>query len=177
MVHRRVLNDDSLGVGEALNESAFGQGLVVRGRHYLIAERPDSSAFLHRVGSQQLYMHPLAAYGLTNQTYADYSNAYTLTWSALSTQLPLNLHLLTLDQLTANDYLVRVENYFELNEDANYSHPITFDLQSIFDKIGTITNAVELTLGANLNLADLKRLDWLTSDEESSSYDAPRKFH
>ena len=31
MVHRRLLFDDAFGVGEPLNESAYGQGLVVRG--------------------------------------------------------------------------------------------------------------------------------------------------
>lgn len=34
-VHRRLLRDDAFGVGEALNESAFGEGLVVRGTHYI----------------------------------------------------------------------------------------------------------------------------------------------
>lgn len=36
MVHRRLLHDDSFGVGEPLNETAFGKGLVVRGKHYLV---------------------------------------------------------------------------------------------------------------------------------------------
>lgn len=36
MVHRRLLKDDAFGVGEALNESAYGEGLVVRGSHYII---------------------------------------------------------------------------------------------------------------------------------------------
>jgi lysosomal alpha-mannosidase len=174
MVHRRILNDDALGVGEALSETAFGTGLVVRGRHFLIAETPAASALLHRVGSQRLFMNPLATYALIQQTYADYSAAYRQTWSSLTAQLPLNLHLLTLDQLDAKNYLVRVEHYFELNEDANYSQPITFDLQSIFQSIGTINNTVELTLGANLPLANLKRLEWNT-DDESSRMDVPKE--
>lgn len=36
MVHRRLLNDDAFGVNEALNETAYGEGLVARGTHYLI---------------------------------------------------------------------------------------------------------------------------------------------
>jgi hypothetical protein len=36
-VHRRILYDDSWGVDEALNETAFGKGLVARGRHYVMA--------------------------------------------------------------------------------------------------------------------------------------------
>ena len=35
-IHRRLLHDDAFGVGEALNETAFGKGLVARGKHYLI---------------------------------------------------------------------------------------------------------------------------------------------
>ena len=36
MLHRRLLHDDSLGVGEALNETQFGTGLVARGRLVLL---------------------------------------------------------------------------------------------------------------------------------------------
>jgi lysosomal alpha-mannosidase len=173
MVHRRLLYDDARGVKEPLNETAYGEGLVVRGRHILIAEPPASSALYHRVGSQQLYMHPLATFGLTQQTYANYSAAYRLTWSALTDQLPLNVHLLTLDQLGPKDYLVRVEHYFELFEDNTYSQPVSFDLQSIFKAIGTISNTVELTLGANLELAKLQRLNWITNEEETSQMNVP----
>lgn len=35
-IHRNCLHDDSFGVDEALNEQAFGKGLVVRGSHYLV---------------------------------------------------------------------------------------------------------------------------------------------
>lgn len=37
MLHRRLLHDDAFGVGEALNETAYGEGLIVRGRHWLVA--------------------------------------------------------------------------------------------------------------------------------------------
>jgi lysosomal alpha-mannosidase len=176
MIHRRLLYDDALGVGEALNESAFGEGLVVRGKHYLIVEPPASSALYHRVGSQRLFMHRLATFSLPQQPYANYSAAYRQTWSALNDTLPLNVHLLTLDQLGPKDFLVRVENYFELNEDDTYSKNATVNLQSIFQTIGQVTNLVELTLGANLPLAQLQRLNWATADGESSEMNGPSKF-
>jgi lysosomal alpha-mannosidase len=177
MLHRRLLYDDGFGVGEALNESAFGKGLVIRGRHVLAVESPAASAFVHRVLSQQLFMHPLVTFTLTQQTYQDYSAAYRQTWSALTDTLPLNVHLLTLDQLSTKNYLVRVENYFELNEDIAYSRLVTFDLQSIFQSVGTISNTVELTLAANLQLSDLQRLNWVTDDGQLNEMKVPSKFN
>jgi lysosomal alpha-mannosidase len=177
MIHRRLRYDDGFGVNEALSETAYGVGLVVRGRHVLVLQPPESSALIHRVTSQQLYMSPLPTYSLTQQTYDNYSAANRLTWSALIGTLPLNAHLLTLDQLGPKNYLVRLEHYFELNEDNIYSQPITFDLQSIFQSIGTINNAVELTLAANLPLASLQRLNWITNDEQFNQMKNPSKFN
>jgi len=165
MVHRRVLFDEGFFVAEALNETAFGQGLVVRGRHILIVDSPISSVRQHRILAQQLYMHPLATYSLIQESYADYSSTYHLTWSALIDALPLNIHLLTLDQLGSKNYLIRLEHYFELNEDVLYSQPVTFDLQSVFQSIGTITNTLELTLAGNFPLTELRRFNWTTTDQ------------
>jgi len=124
MVHRRILNICGGWFQEALNQTAYGKGLVVRGKHLLIIETPNNSAMVHRTIAQQLYMQPISTFSLINLSYADYSTNYRQTWSALVDTMPRNLHLLTLDQLAAKQYLIRVEHYFELNEDAIYSQPI-----------------------------------------------------
>jgi lysosomal alpha-mannosidase len=177
MVHRRILHDDEMGVGEPLNEIAYGKGLVVSGKHILLVDRPSDSAKLHRIGAQQLFMHPLATYSLPNiSSYANYSAMYHQSWSAVSDVMPLNVHLLTFDQLSPKQYLVRVEHYFELNEDDIYSQPVTIDLQTLFPSIGIISEMIELILSANLPLSDLHRLDWMTQDQQSSHIDMLSKF-
>jgi hypothetical protein len=96
---------------------------------------------------------------------------YRQSWSALSDAMPLNIHLLTFDQLAPKQYLVRVEHYFELNEDQFYSKPVNIDLQTLFKSIGTINQMTELILIANLPLSDLHRLDWMIKDHKSSHGD------
>jgi lysosomal alpha-mannosidase len=172
MVHRRLLSNDSItwALAEPLNETAFGKGLVVRGKHLVIIDTPKNSAFLHRTNAQQFYMQPMSTFSLTNLSYADYSTNYRQTWSSLADTMPINLHLLTLDQLAEKQYLVRVEHYFELNEDANYSQPIEIDLQQLFHSLGQINNVTELILTANMPLAELKRLNWRTTNNELSNW-------
>ncbi len=167
MIHRRIPTDQSP-LGEPLNETEYGQGLVVRGRHLLIIDTPDNSTFFHRTNAQQLFMQPIPTFSLTNLTYANYSASYRQTWSALADPMPHNLHLLTLDQLASKQYLIRVEHYFEAHEDAIYSQPIEVDLQQVFHSIGTITNVTELILTANMALSNLNRLNWTTTENQSS---------
>ncbi|CAM5998738.1 unnamed protein product [Sphagnum balticum] len=69
------MTTDSVSV-KPLNETAFGQGLVVRDKHFLILEPPPNSALIHRVGAQQLFMQPVAAYAFPTTSYANYSGAY-----------------------------------------------------------------------------------------------------
>jgi lysosomal alpha-mannosidase len=168
MIHRRTLYDDSLGVGEPINETAYGKGLVVRGRHYLILEPPESSALYHRSIAQHLFMSPISTYALPNISYTNYSNSYRQTWSALTESLPYNIHLLTFDQWKSKVFLIRIEHYFELNEDSTYSNAVQVDLQILFNTLGKIVDLVELTLGGNLPLNEMKRLVWKTNNNESS---------
>ena len=58
-VHRRCLKDDSRGVGEPLNETGqYGDGLMVRGKHYVLLTTPDMAAVHHRLIGEQVYMQP-----------------------------------------------------------------------------------------------------------------------
>jgi len=176
MVHRRILTNDSItqSLAEPLNETAFGQGLVVRGKHLLVLDTPTNSAAIHRTQAQQFYMQPIATYALTNLSYANYSTNYRQTWSALKQTMPLNLHLLTLDQLASKQYLVRVEHYFEKNEDSIYSQSIEIDLQEVLSSLGEISDMTELVLGGNMALSQLNRLNWTTTENESSYWNIGR---
>ncbi|CAF3755266.1 unnamed protein product [Rotaria sp. Silwood1] len=177
MLHRRILYTDGVSLNEALNETAYGKGLVVRGKHYLFVEPPSNSARMHRISAQSLFLYPLATYSLPDtSSYINYSMIYRQTWSALADIMPLNVHLLTFDQLSPKEYLVRLEHYFELNEDDTYSQPVTIDLQDVFKTIGTIVHVQEMILTANLPLSDLHRLEWITNNGESSHLHMPRKF-
>ncbi|CAF3690205.1 unnamed protein product [Rotaria sp. Silwood1] len=169
MVHRRIPNSDpSSAMTEPLNETAFGKGLVVHGKHLVIIDTPNNSAVIHRTNAQQFYMHPISTFALTNMSYTDYSANYWQTWSALVDTMPYNLHLLTLDPLNSKQYLVRVEHYFELHEDEVYSQPIQIDLQKLLNSLGKIIDITELTLAGNMPLSDMKRLNWTTTENESS---------
>jgi len=60
MVHRRLLRDDFLGVGEALDEPGVdGQGLVTRGRHRVLLSKPQNAAKLHREHGEFMMMAPI----------------------------------------------------------------------------------------------------------------------
>lgn len=60
MLHRRLLQDDSLGMEEPLNELGIDRrGLIIRGKHYLLIGPIDSVIRSTRQLSKQLHMHPI----------------------------------------------------------------------------------------------------------------------
>ena len=96
MVHRRLLYDDAFGVGEPLNEIAFGQGLVVRGKHWF---QYESQGFVqatrrHRFKAQEIYMDAQLTFMPTDKTFEDFQSEHNMDFSALNQALPKNVHLL-----------------------------------------------------------------------------------
>ena len=57
----RILADDHRGVGEPLNETENGRGLVIRGKHYIIFDDAEFSNHIHRALAQEVaYPYQLA---------------------------------------------------------------------------------------------------------------------
>lgn len=84
MVHRRLLHDDSFGVDEALDETAFGQGLVVRGTHLLVLSDSLNSAKRFKPLAQQLYKQPHISFIPTELKFEDWRQSFTMKVICLS---------------------------------------------------------------------------------------------
>eukprot|EP00091_Calanus_sinicus_P009037 TRINITY_DN21403_c0_g1_i1.p1 TRINITY_DN21403_c0_g1~~TRINITY_DN21403_c0_g1_i1.p1 ORF type:complete len:168 (-),score=34.17 TRINITY_DN21403_c0_g1_i1:46-549(-) len=95
MVHRRCLHDDWFGVGESLMEDAYGQGLVVRGQHYLLKGASLSDSRL--LNQEKVLTSQLSFLG-TSLSLEDWLAAGSSTYSALMKDLPTSVQLLTLSK-------------------------------------------------------------------------------
>ncbi|OWF45656.1 lysosomal alpha-mannosidase-like [Mizuhopecten yessoensis] len=177
MVHRRLLADDHRGVGEPLNETGSdGRGLIIRGKHYVFLETIAKSARCHRDLALKLYMAPSLSFMIGQGGQQVWIQNWGVHWTAMKTPLPANVHLLTLekwptpgvDPLDDRGYLLRLEHIYEVDEDPALSQPVTLDLNQIFKFGLQIVN--EVTLGANMPLSQLRRMEWtVIVDKEVSN--------
>lgn len=162
MLHRRMTKDDGRGVGEALNEPGVdGQGLVVRGKHWLSVAPPTEAPALYRARWQTGLLGGglLAAAALpAGTTPAAWLAAHKSSATALGAGpagLPPNVHLMTLQATGPKALLVRLAHTFEAGEDAALSAPVTVPLATLVAGT-TLTSCTELTLVASMPLADVK---------------------
>ncbi|CAD1474134.1 unnamed protein product, partial [Heterotrigona itama] len=147
MVHRRLLKDDAFGVGEALNESAFGEGLVIRGSHYIIGgslKNLDELALEEKTLARRLLLRPWP---------------FIIPATGLAKALPPNVHILTLEPWKDNTVLLRLEHIFEVGETASLSKPVEVNIQDLFATF-TVVSIKETTLGGNQWIQDMNRLKW-----------------
>ena len=162
MVHRRLLVDDARGVGEALNESGvFGDGLIIRGRHWVVFDTVENSSATHRLLGEQLLLRPMLTFHRDRRSFSDYSKNYNTVYTAITKALPANVHLLTLQFIDVNTILLRLEHQFEKNEDHVLSLPVTVSLDGLFTSF-KIDSMTELVLGGNEELSNVHRLVWKT---------------
>ncbi|XP_058452839.1 lysosomal alpha-mannosidase-like isoform X1 [Malaya genurostris] len=164
MVHRRLLHDDAFGVDEALDEQAYGKGLVARGKHYVMfgskkTSSPTLPARERFLQNQILLPNWVFLSDVTNYSYEEWQKRFNNIYSALSLSLPLNVNLMTFEPWKENSLLVRFEHLLEKDEDPMYSKPVRFNLQDIFRSF-SIETIRETTLAGNQWKEDNKRFQF-----------------
>lgn len=127
LIHRRMLEDDYLGVNEALNEPGEdGRGLVTRGQHRLYLKFQDNSGDINGDGSRaKTYRSRMFKLPDTPRSNIEYERDYAI-YRAENLSEP---HFTPSIKLT-NNYLVHDSIYDDLNLQARRSalRPIvTFD--------------------------------------------------
>ncbi|XP_074108776.1 lysosomal alpha-mannosidase II isoform X1 [Cotesia typhae] len=171
MLHRRLLNDDAFGVGEALNETAFGYGLVARGSHSLIAGRIQDLAGValqEKTEAISLALRPWYLFtpaGVSGVTFEQWKARFFMKGSSLKSKLPKNVHILTLEPWKDDTILLRLEHLFEKDEAGALSQSATVNLLDLFANI-EIISVRETSLGGNQWIEEMKRLQWQIESNE-----------
>lgn len=173
MVTRRVLYDDSRGVGETMNETQIigpydgspeqgrhsGDAIVTRGRHFLVLTPPATAASIWRPLQDRVYMQAVPFFGAVKD---DVTNVF----SALSSPLPANVQIVTLEAVETDVVLLRLAHQFGVSEDASLSAPAKVKLGSLF--VGrSISKIDEMALtGIALRSTIIKeRINWKIDGE------------
>uniref|UniRef100_A0A2A4JU30 Alpha-mannosidase n=1 Tax=Heliothis virescens TaxID=7102 RepID=A0A2A4JU30_HELVI len=149
MLHRRLLCDDAFGVGEALNETAKGLGLVVRGKHRVLISKDDITIKKNVLG---LHLGPQLLFSDAKNIKYDEWLKLNNEYSFVTKELPNGVHLLTLEPFDSQ-LLIRLENYLDK------SGSIEVDLKDIFKDI-TITGLKETMLAANIFVDEYDKWYW-----------------
>jgi hypothetical protein len=165
MLHRRTLWDDARGVDEPINETD-----VIRTIQYVTFNSPSESARQQRSLSLFLNNPPILAFASTSSPN-EYITSHTTKFTPLKKALPYPLHLLNFKTLMDGRVLIRLHHIYGAGEDAQYSTPVTVDLNTFFSNL-LITDLTEMTLTANRPKSELHRLNWKTqsSHNESPAY-------
>ena len=173
MVHRRLLDDDAFGVGEALNEQAFGTGLVAVGKHIILMNN-DEEAFNedHVVKAMELFYEPMTIFGELDQG-VNFPRS-----PQLSEALPKNVHILTLRKIDyVNDpfgkYLfLQLEHIFESNQHSILSQSVTVDLETMFNSASiAVESYKETNLAGNVWKDKVSRLRFNKDSNEIPRFD------
>ena len=172
MVHRRLLHDDAFGVAEALNETAFGTGLVARGKHYLIfgaktKKSPSLEARERFLQNEILLPNWLFFNDVSSMSFDDWSKKYTNIHSSIGLALPKNVYLMTLEPWKAGQMLIRFEHILEKGEDTELSKAVRFSIDDLFTGF-EIVDMRELSLSANQFFEDIDRLHFTTDNNQQT---------
>nr|XP_033326410.1 lysosomal alpha-mannosidase isoform X1 [Megalopta genalis] len=168
MVHRRLLHDDAFGVGEALDETAFGHGLVARGSHYLLGGSTkdlDKLILNEKISTLKSVLRPWTLVTPFKDDSEITQFPYQTPVSGLNNSLPVNVHLLTLEPWIYDTVILRLEHIFEKDEAKTLSKSVNVNLQGLLANRRILT-VRETTLGANKWLQEVNRMQWKADSNE-----------
>ena len=85
--------------------------------------------------------------------------------------MPKNIHLLTLEPWDNNYVLIRLEHFYEINEDSEFSTSTDVSLRNLFTTF-RIISVKEMTLSANqlLSESERKRMVWSADFDPYANY-------
>lgn len=161
MLHRRIFTDDG-GIQTFLNETEFGRGLIVTGKHHLYLSKADhrGNKVFEKKFAKELELHP-KIFSSIHPSYVNISydlwSANKNEYTALKTKLPIGVHILTIEKL-GDKLLLRLENYLEKSDIVRNGLKVVF-IKELF-KDFVITNARETTLAGNMWLEDYMPMQW-----------------
>ncbi|XP_034129784.1 lysosomal alpha-mannosidase-like isoform X6 [Drosophila guanche] len=149
MLHRRLVQDDGYGVGEALNEQKYEKPLIARGKVYLILNSVEESTKVERLAEKEIHLpfwKFFSSHSQVNRNAAAKPLADFNVW-------PQSVHLLTLEPFSEHEVLLRLENFLDHIE----GNVVSFNIRSILDDLGGV-EIRETTLDGNMPLSEMKRM-------------------
>ncbi|XP_022132720.1 alpha-mannosidase-like [Momordica charantia] len=172
MLHRRTPYDDGRGVGEPLNEEVCVdgecEGLTVRGNYYVNINNLGSGARWRRKTGQEIYSPLLLAFAHENKESWIASKVTKSTTMDPYYTLPLNVALITLQELDDGSVLVRLAHLYEAGEDPTYSTLAKVELKRMF--FGKkIKEVKEMSLSANQLKSEMKKKSWKVEGDDRSN--------
>ncbi|KAI8018711.1 hypothetical protein LOK49_LG04G01267 [Camellia lanceoleosa] len=163
MLHRRMTHDDSGGLVGPLDEIVCAEssceGLTVRGNYYISINQLGAGSRWRRTTSQEVYSPILLAF--THETLDEWTSSHLTMATTMDPNysLPLNVALITLQELDDGKVLLRLAHLYEAGEDAEYSTLAEVELKKMFaGKV--IKEAEEMSLSANQGKAQMKKMTW-----------------
>ncbi|XP_045508879.1 lysosomal alpha-mannosidase-like [Colias croceus] len=157
MVQRRLFTDDA-GVQNIINDTINGEGVIIRGTHYLYLSKADykPNRVFEKKLAKEIELRPvvLVSNSMEYDDWLDLSNEF----KGLNKKLPIGVHVLGLQEWNDGTILVRLENYLE-KSDTVKSGIKNVVLKDLFHNI-KMDRVKETTLAANMWLSDWLPLQW-----------------
>ncbi|KAL4187433.1 hypothetical protein AMTRI_Chr09g18980 [Amborella trichopoda] len=176
MLHRRMIFDDSRGVGEALDENVcmedFCEGLTVRGHYYMSIDPLGSGARWRRTTGQKVYSPLLLAFTHEEEQKWKHSHITKATLMDTGYVLPTNVAIITLQELEDGSVLLRLAHLYEAEEDVEYSKMAKVELRKIFR--GRMINEVrETSLSTNQEKSEMRKMQWRVEGDDGGEKPGP----